>query len=185
MDLRRTAAPTSSAGRNRPPGAVFQFYVEMTDTTVIYKAAISQPPNAHRRPLPAPSIAATASERRRRLLAGRTGARRSRTRVFGRQGDHNGHAEHLVAVLRETLSNAARHAHATAVEVTAETDGSRLRLRVADNGSGIDPAVTRRSGLDNLSRRAADLGGSFTLTPNQPTGTLAEWTVPLPAQAPA
>ncbi|MFE0965475.1 sensor histidine kinase [Streptomyces fungicidicus] len=96
-----------------------------------------------------------------------------------------GHAEHLVAVLRETLSNAARHAHATAVEVTAETDGSRLRLRVADNGSGIDAAVTRRSGLDNLSRRAAGLGGSFTLTPNQPTGTIAEWTVPLPAQAPA
>ncbi|MFC4463939.1 GAF domain-containing protein [Streptomyces xiangluensis] len=93
------------------------------------------------------------------------------------------HAEHLVAVLRETLSNAARHAHATAVEVTAETDGTRLRLRVADNGSGIDPAVTRRSGLDNLRRRAADLGGSFTLTPNQPTGAIAEWTVPLPAPA--
>lgn len=91
-------------------------------------------------------------------------------------------AGHLVAVLRETLSNAARHAHATAVEVTAETDGSRLRLRVADNGTGIDPAVTRRSGLDNLRRRATDLGGTFTLTPNQPTGTIAEWTVPLPAR---
>ncbi|MFF6783771.1 GAF domain-containing protein [Streptomyces sp. NPDC012510] len=95
------------------------------------------------------------------------------------------YAEHLVAVLRETLSNAARHAHATAVEVTAETDGSRLRLRVTDNGTGIDPAVTRRSGLDNLRRRATDLGGSFTLTQNQPTGTIAEWTVPLPAQAQA
>jgi two-component system, NarL family, sensor histidine kinase DevS len=95
------------------------------------------------------------------------------------------HAEHLVAVLRETLSNAARHAHATAVEVTAETDGSRLRLRVADNGTGIDPAATRCSGLDNLRRRATDLSGSFTLTPNQPTGTIAEWTVPLPAQTQA
>ncbi|WP_030900417.1 GAF domain-containing protein [Streptomyces sp. NRRL S-474] len=93
----------------------------------------------------------------------------------------SGHAEHLVAVLRETLSNAARHAHATAVEVAAETDGSRLRLRVADNGTGIDPAVARRSGLDNLRRRATDLGGSFTLTPNEPTGTVAEWAVPLPA----
>ncbi|MFF9118091.1 GAF domain-containing protein [Streptomyces massasporeus] len=95
------------------------------------------------------------------------------------------HAEQLLAVLREALSNAARHAHATAVEVTAETDGSRLRLRVADNGRGIDPAVTRRSGLDNLRERATDLGGSFTLTPNEPTGTLAEWTVPLPPQAQA
>ncbi|MEV4916123.1 GAF domain-containing protein [Streptomyces tirandamycinicus] len=94
-----------------------------------------------------------------------------------------GHAEQLLAVLREALSNAARHARATAVEVTAETDGARLRLRVADNGRGIDPAVTRRSGLDNLRRRATDLGGGFTLTPNQPTGTIAEWTVPLPARA--
>ncbi|MGP4050642.1 GAF domain-containing protein [Streptomyces sp. 2A115] len=95
------------------------------------------------------------------------------------------HAEHLLAVLRETLSNAARHAHATAVEVTAETDGTRLRLRVADNGRGIDPAVTRRSGLDNLRQRATDLGGNLALTPNQPTGTIVEWTVPLPTQADA
>ncbi|MCX4742215.1 sensor histidine kinase [Streptomyces antibioticus] len=90
-----------------------------------------------------------------------------------------GHAEHLLAVLREALSNAARHAHATGVEVTVETDGSRLRLRVADNGTGIDPAVTRRSGLDNLRRRATELDGSLTLTSNEPTGTVVEWSVPL------
>ncbi|BFO18539.1 hypothetical protein SHKM778_49270 [Streptomyces sp. KM77-8] len=94
-----------------------------------------------------------------------------------------GHAEHLLAVVRETLSNAARHAHATAVEVTVETDSSRVRLRIADNGTGIDPAVTRRSGLDNLRRRATDLGGGLTLTPNEPTGTVVEWTVPLSAPA--
>ncbi len=94
-----------------------------------------------------------------------------------------GHADQLPAVLREALSNAARHAHATAVEVTAETDGTRLRLRVADNGRGIDPAVTRRSGLDNLRRRATDLGGSLTITPNEPSGTVVEWTVPLPSAA--
>jgi signal transduction histidine kinase len=94
-------------------------------------------------------------------------------------------AEHLLAVLRETLSNAARHSHATAVEITAETDGTRLQLRVADNGTGIDPAVNRRSGLDNLRQRATDLGGSFTLKPNDPTGTIVEWTVPLSVRAEA
>ncbi|GAA1416788.1 two-component system sensor histidine kinase [Streptomyces thermospinosisporus] len=94
-----------------------------------------------------------------------------------------GHAEHLLAVLRETLSNVARHAKASAVEVTAEADGARLRLRVADNGRGIDPAVTRRSGLDNCRRRATDLGGGLTVSPNEPTGTVVEWTVPLPAEA--
>lgn len=91
------------------------------------------------------------------------------------------YAGHLLAVVRETLSNAARHARATHVEVTAETDGSRLSVRVADDGTGVATAVARRSGLDNLRRRATDLGGDFTVGPNQPSGTVVQWTVPLPA----
>jgi signal transduction histidine kinase len=90
-------------------------------------------------------------------------------------------AGHLLAVLREALANAARHARATAVDVTAEATATHLRLRVADNGRGIDPARTRRSGLANLHTRAAELGGTLTLAPNQPTGTTLDWTVPLPA----
>jgi len=89
------------------------------------------------------------------------------------------HREQLLAVLREALSNAARHAHATAVEVTAEATANALRLRVTDNGRGLDPTATRRSGLANIRTRAENLGGTFTLTPNQPTGTALEWTVPL------
>ncbi|MFD1663014.1 GAF domain-containing protein [Streptomyces caeni] len=93
------------------------------------------------------------------------------------------YAEHLVAVLGEALSNAARHAHAGAVDIIVEATRASLRLKVADNGSGIDPGVTRRSGLANLERRAEELGGSFTLSPNEPTGTVLEWLVPLPAPA--
>nr|WP_229820960.1 GAF domain-containing sensor histidine kinase [Streptomyces ruber] len=90
------------------------------------------------------------------------------------------HADHLLAVLREALSNAARHARATTVEVTAEAVGRTLRLTVTDNGRGIDPATTRRSGLANLRSRAEELGGMFRLARRDPTGTLLEWTVPLP-----
>ncbi|MEV4227401.1 GAF domain-containing sensor histidine kinase [Streptomyces bobili] len=90
------------------------------------------------------------------------------------------HAEHLLAVLREALSNTARHAHATAVEITAEATDRLLRLTVADNGRGLSPEVTRRSGLANLRTRAEELGGSFNLTSCEPSGTLLEWTVPLP-----
>lgn len=89
------------------------------------------------------------------------------------------HAGHLLAVLREALSNAARHAQATAVEVTAEASDRALRLIVADNGSGIDPAATRRSGLANLRSRAEELGGTCHVTRREPTGTLLEWNVPL------
>ncbi|MFE2534129.1 GAF domain-containing protein [Streptomyces sp. NPDC059371] len=87
--------------------------------------------------------------------------------------------EHVVAVLREALSNAARHADATAVEVTAEATSTALRLRVADNGRGIGPDVTRRSGLGNIATRAEHLGGTCALTANEPSGTVLEWTVPL------
>ncbi|MEU5608178.1 GAF domain-containing protein [Streptomyces sparsogenes] len=90
------------------------------------------------------------------------------------------HAGHLLAVLREALSNTARHAQATTVEVTAEASDRTLRLTVADNGRGIDPADTRRSGLANLRSRAEELGGTFDITCRHPTGTLLEWTVPLP-----
>ncbi|MET9892649.1 GAF domain-containing protein [Streptomyces sp. NPDC006465] len=93
--------------------------------------------------------------------------------------------EHLLAVVQEALSNAARHAHATAVEVTAEATATTLRLRVADNGRGIGPDVTRRSGLGNLRVRAENLGGSCALTADEPSGTVLEWTVPLHHADPA
>jgi len=91
------------------------------------------------------------------------------------------HREQLLAVLREALSNTARHAHATAVDVTAEATAVELRLRVADDGRGVAPAPPRRSGLANIATRAENLGGTFTQTPNDPTGTVLEWAVPLSA----
>ncbi|MGW1589848.1 sensor histidine kinase [Streptomyces sp. NPDC002386] len=87
--------------------------------------------------------------------------------------------EQLLAVLGEALSNAARHAHATSVDVGVEVTDATLRLRVADDGRGIDPAVTRRSGLANLRRRAEEMAGSFAVSANEPSGTVVEWTVPL------
>lgn len=90
------------------------------------------------------------------------------------------YAEQLLAVLGEALSNAARHAGATAVDVAVDLAATSLRLRVTDNGCGIDSAVTRRSGLSNLRSRAEELGGTFTLAPNRPTGTVLDWSVPLP-----
>ncbi|WP_307841534.1 sensor histidine kinase [Streptomyces endocoffeicus] len=92
-----------------------------------------------------------------------------------------GHAEHMLAVAGEALSNAARHAQATAVDVSVDVTDTALRLKVADNGHGLDPAVTRRSGLANLQQRAEELGGSFSLRPNEPGGTVVEWAAPLHA----
>ncbi|MFJ1791785.1 sensor histidine kinase [Kitasatospora griseola] len=87
-------------------------------------------------------------------------------------------ADHLVAVLGEALSNAARHAKAGRVEVVLQATGSQVVLTVQDDGVGI-PAQGRRSGLRNLEERARSLGGSFTLTAPPSGGTTLNWTAPL------
>ena len=91
-----------------------------------------------------------------------------------------GPAEHLLTVLREALSNAARHANASRVEVSVAAD-SDLVLRVTDNGIGIG-ACTRRSGLANMADRARLLGGTMSAGPvdiTAGTGTFLEWRVPV------
>ncbi|MFD7639466.1 GAF domain-containing protein [Kitasatospora sp. NPDC059795] len=87
-------------------------------------------------------------------------------------------ADHLVAVLGEALSNAARHAKAGRVEVVLQATGSQVALTVQDDGVGI-PAQGRRSGLRNLEERAHALGGSLTVTAPSGGGTALNWTVPL------
>ena len=89
-------------------------------------------------------------------------------------------ADQFLAVLRESLSNIIRHAAATVVEVTVAADGKDLVLLVADNGAGLDPDAPPTSGfgLRNMEARAASLGGSCHIGPNQPRGTVVEWRVP-------
>ena len=89
-----------------------------------------------------------------------------------------GIAEQLLAVLREALSNVARHAEADAAVVEVEARGGEVMLRVADNGRGL-PADRHESGLRNARRRASDKGGRLRLLPEEPHGTVLEWTVPM------
>jgi signal transduction histidine kinase len=87
-------------------------------------------------------------------------------------------AEQLLAVLREALSNVARHADADAAVIELEATDDVLLLRVADNGRGLPPD-RNESGLRNARRRAVDRGGSLRLLPEEPSGTVLEWKVPL------
>jgi signal transduction histidine kinase len=85
--------------------------------------------------------------------------------------------DHLLGALREALSNAARHAQASKVEVTVEA-GPELILVVRDDGTGIKNSG-RRSGLANLADRASLLGGTMRIEPADGGGTKLEWRVPL------
>ena len=87
-------------------------------------------------------------------------------------------ADELVATLREALSNVARHAHASRLEVEV-TVGNDVCLRVADDGVGPpDHNTPKGHGIGNMAARAAKLGGVFALQPGSPSGTTLIWRVP-------
>ncbi|BEL07687.1 GAF domain-containing sensor histidine kinase [Actinoplanes sichuanensis] len=85
----------------------------------------------------------------------------------------------LIAVLREALSNVARHAQASSVRVSVRVADRQAILQVEDDGVGIDPSLAR-GGLVNMGERASDLGGEFEIGPRTDgPGTLLLWRVPL------
>lgn len=89
--------------------------------------------------------------------------------------------EHLIAALREALTNAAKHADARRVEVIVQIEGGDVVLVVTDDGVGIaDDGVGRRSGVANIGSRAHELGGSCRLERvSAEGGTRLTWRAPL------
>jgi signal transduction histidine kinase len=84
----------------------------------------------------------------------------------------------LLAVIREALSNAARHARATQVRVGVSIASGEVKVVVADDGVGTGEAG-RESGLRNIRDRASDLGGTLTIRSEEAGGTELEWAVPI------
>ena len=84
----------------------------------------------------------------------------------------------------EALRNAFRHANATRVEVEVHYDRREFRLRVRDDGKGIDPKVLAGGGaaghygLAGMHERAAIIGGTLTIWSELDSGTEAELIVP-------
>jgi PAS domain S-box-containing protein len=86
-------------------------------------------------------------------------------------------AENLLPVLREALSNVARHADASEVRVVVEV-GDDVRLQVLDDGVGIPDSVVGGNGMGNLNARAEQLGGRCHARRRDGGGTVLEWWVP-------
>ncbi|WP_062211792.1 sensor histidine kinase [Demequina oxidasica] len=90
-------------------------------------------------------------------------------------------ADDAVAVMRELLSNVARHANASAAWVDVKIREDRLEIQVGDDGRGTQGATIRHSGTSNLANRAIRRNGTFSLVPRDPgaanPGTVATWIV--------
>jgi len=89
--------------------------------------------------------------------------------------------EQLLPTLREALTNVARHARATFVDVTVEVVRDAVRLIVRDDGAGIGRNARAGYGLDNMAQRADSLGGAFVVESGKPSGTNLRWEVPTAA----
>ncbi|MGI8697493.1 MAG: GAF domain-containing protein [Mycobacteriales bacterium] len=91
----------------------------------------------------------------------------------------------LVAVVREALTNVARHAGASEVGVDVSAGHGELAIELTDDGAGIGD-TQRRSGLANLRERAEHYGGGLVISsplpplrPGKEGGTTLRWTIPL------
>ena len=82
------------------------------------------------------------------------------------------------AVLRESMANILKHAHASQVSIAVAASAAELILTVEDDGRGI-PKKGRRSGLVNLIDRAAARGGTLELSDRAGGGTRVVWCVPI------
>jgi signal transduction histidine kinase/ligand-binding sensor domain-containing protein len=84
----------------------------------------------------------------------------------------------------EALRNAFRHARARRIEVEIRYDTRQLRLRIRDNGKGIDPQLLRTDGLSGhyglrgMRERAQSLGGKLTIWSEANSGTEIDLTIP-------
>ncbi|MBM9478012.1 hypothetical protein JL107_16305 [Nakamurella flavida] len=93
----------------------------------------------------------------------------------------------LYGCARELITNVVKHSGAHHLTVTLARVGNLARLTVTDDGTGLDPAVAERrvaQGHIGLASRRAHLeaaGGSLTIRPAVPTGTVVDVTAPFAA----
>jgi PAS domain S-box-containing protein len=92
-------------------------------------------------------------------------------------GIAEGIADELVPVLREALSNVARHAQARSARVSITAD-TNVTLTVSDDGIGVPDEVLGGRGMGNLLERARALGGECSITRQSSGGSLFRWQVP-------
>ena len=90
------------------------------------------------------------------------------------------HRTCVYRVVQEAMTNVVRHAHATNVRVAVAALGGQLRVTIADDGIGIDPARRRAGlGLRGIEERAKELGGTMTIGREGKHGTMLAVVLPL------
>jgi signal transduction histidine kinase len=97
---------------------------------------------------------------------------------LGASGDA---ATAIFRITQEALTNVVRHAQATNVRVEIMRVGGDVRVRISDDGCGLNDADQRKArsfGLLGMRERAYVLGGGFSVRGDTGKGTTVEATIP-------
>jgi len=89
------------------------------------------------------------------------------------------HKTCIYRVVQEALNNAARHAQASAIQVSVKSAPNSIRVSVQDDGSGFDPVRTRGLGMLGMEERVRHLGGTFDIESQPGRGTLVKVELPV------
>ena len=86
-------------------------------------------------------------------------------------------ADQVLSIIREALTNVARHAQASEATVVLGVEGSQCRLQISDNGRGMGGTATLGGGrgMGNMRRRAEELHGQLEVSANRDGGTLLDF----------
>ena len=84
----------------------------------------------------------------------------------------------IVQIIRESLSNIARHASASGCAIRLRREGERTTLEIRDDGRGLEWGQRRGFGLKNIVSRARFLGGEAAVTGAPGAGTVVRVVLP-------
>jgi signal transduction histidine kinase len=83
--------------------------------------------------------------------------------------------------VQEATTNCVRHADAKTIQIHISAERDQLRVRVSDDGRGLDPGQRRRGlGLRGIDERVKELNGVMTISSTPSDGTTVLVSLPLP-----
>ena len=83
-------------------------------------------------------------------------------------------------ILKEAINNILKHAEATIIHIDMHSEHKKLYLLITDNGNGFNTEYRNDgNGLENMQTRTESIGGKFSLTSGNGTGTNITIVIPL------
>jgi signal transduction histidine kinase len=89
------------------------------------------------------------------------------------------HKTCIYRIVQEALNNVARHAQASAVQISLQQQHGELVLNIRDDGTGFDAQRVRGLGILGMEERTRHLGGAFVIDSQAGRGTLLKVNLPL------